>query len=488
MGFVFYDTETTGTDAAFDQILQFAAIHTDFQLNELERFEIRCRLLPHVIPAPGAMRVIKLQAARLFDPSLHSHYEMTCRIREKLLAWSPALFIGYNSIEFDEHLLRQALYKSLHLPYLTNTNGNSRSDAMRMVQAVSLFAPGALAIPTGDGGQLVFKLDRVAPLNGFSHDRAHDAVADVEATIFLCRLIMEKAPDLWSAFMRFSQKAAVADHVSTEPIFCLSDFYFGDPYSWLVTTLGSNPDNSSEIYVYNLAIEPESLIGLSDEGLLDRLAVTPKPVRRLRSNACPIIMPTEDAPAIATAAQLGIEELTRRAGFLRDNQDFRDRLVVSFQSTKDEPPPSPHLEQQLYGEFFPKEDEALIERFHVVPWEARPSIVLAFKDLRLKKIGQRLIYLERPDLLTDVERHRYDRAIAARIARDDAEAPWLTLPRAIAVLDDLMAEADPIEAVFLQEHRDHLAGRMENAALALDTTTLAVELAESDADSATTTV
>jgi len=112
MGFVFYDTETTGTDPSFGQMLQFAAIHTDPQLNELDRLEIRCRLSPHIVPAPGAMRVTKVQAARLFDESLHSHYAMICLIREKLLAWSPALFIGYNSLQFDEHLLRQAFYKS----------------------------------------------------------------------------------------------------------------------------------------------------------------------------------------------------------------------------------------------------------------------------------------------------------------------------------------------------------------------------------------
>jgi exodeoxyribonuclease-1 len=197
MGFVFYDTETTGTDAAFDQILQFAAIHTDPEFNELERFEIRCRLLPHVVPSPSAMRVTKVTPESLFDLSLCSHYEMTCRVRSKLLSWSPALFIGYNSIEFDEHLLRQAFYKNLHHPYLTNSNGNSRSDAMRMVQAASLFAPDAIAFPADEYGQRIYKLDRVAPLNGFAHDHAHDALADVEATIFLCRLIMERAPDLW---------------------------------------------------------------------------------------------------------------------------------------------------------------------------------------------------------------------------------------------------------------------------------------------------
>jgi exodeoxyribonuclease-1 len=467
MGFVFYDTETTGTDPAFDQILQFAAIHTDFALNELDRFEIRCQLLPYIVPAPGAMRVTRVPAARLFDPSLTSHYEMACRIRDRLVAWSPALFIGYNSLQFDEHLLRQAFYKSLHPPYLTNTNGNSRSDALRMVQAASLFAPDALVFPMDDDGEFVFKLDRVAPLNGFAHNHPHDAIADVEATIFLCRRLMERAPDLWSAFMRFSQKAAVCDHVVAEPAFCLSDFYFGDPYSWLVTVIGSNPDNSSEFYVYNLEIDPASLAELSEEDLAQRFDTSPKPVRRLKANACPIIMPLENAPTIARAAQLGSDELTRRVQFLGDNARIRERLIGAFQSTREQPLPSPHLERQLYDGFFPKEDEILAQQFHAVPWDQRPAIIATFKDRRLKKIGQRLIYSERPDLLAEVDRALYERAIASRIGRDDGETLWLTLPQAIANLDDLLVDADPEHVAFLQEHRVHLAERMARAALAL---------------------
>jgi exodeoxyribonuclease I len=467
MAFVFYDTETTGTDPTFDQILQFAAIRTDFQLNELDRFEIRCRLLPHIVPAPGAMHVTKVPAAQLFDSSLHSHYEMTCRIRDQLLAWSPALFIGYNSLQFDEHLLRQAFYKSLHPPYLTNTNGNSRSDALRIVQAASLFAPQALAFPTGHDGEIVFKLDRVAPLNGFAHDRAHDAIADVEATIFLCRRLIDKAPDLWSAFMRFSQKAAVCDHVVAEPIFCLSDFYFGGPYSWLVTVIGSHPDNSSEFYVYNLDIDPACLAELSDEDLSQRLDTSPKPVRRLKANACPIIMPLENAPAIARAAQLGIDELTRRAEYLSGNTYFCERLIRAFQSTRQEPLPSPHLEHQLYDGFFPKEDEALAQQFHTVPWEQRLALIANFKDRRLKKIGQRLIYLERPELMPATNRAQYERAIASRIVRDDPEVPWLTLPKAMAHLHDLIADADPDHLAFLYDYRGHLADRLAWAVLAL---------------------
>ncbi len=144
MSYVFYDTETTGTSTAFDQILQFGAIRTDTELNEIERFEIWSRLQPHIVPAPGAMRVNGISVAQMTDPGLPTHYEMARAIREKLCDWSPAVFIGYNSLEFDEHLIRQAFYQTLHPLYLTNSDGNCRADAIRMARAVALYSPGAL--------------------------------------------------------------------------------------------------------------------------------------------------------------------------------------------------------------------------------------------------------------------------------------------------------------------------------------------------------
>src|SRR6266436_100795 len=153
MSFVFYDTETTGTNTSFDQILQFAAIRTDDQLDELEAFEIRSRLLPFIAPSPGAMRANRVTVHQLTDETLPSHYEMVRRIRQRLLTWSPSVFVGYNSISFDEHLLRQAFYKTLHPIYLTNKNGNLRYDAMRLIQASSVFAPDTIVLPRGKKGE-----------------------------------------------------------------------------------------------------------------------------------------------------------------------------------------------------------------------------------------------------------------------------------------------------------------------------------------------
>src|SRR5579872_6635474 len=101
MQYVFYDTETTGLETEFDQILQFAAILTDDNFNELDHFNIRCQLLPHVVPGPKGLLKTRIAIATLIDKTLPTHYEAIRQIRDKLLAWSPAVFIGYNSIDFD---------------------------------------------------------------------------------------------------------------------------------------------------------------------------------------------------------------------------------------------------------------------------------------------------------------------------------------------------------------------------------------------------
>ena len=108
---------------------------------------MRCRLLPHVVPSPEALCVTGISVEQLTDPALPSHYDMVRAIKAKLEAWSPAVFIGHNSMRFDETLLRQALYKTLYDPYLTNTNGNCRLDSLPLLQAVNFFQPGVLSVP-----------------------------------------------------------------------------------------------------------------------------------------------------------------------------------------------------------------------------------------------------------------------------------------------------------------------------------------------------
>ncbi len=456
MPYVFYDTETTGTETAFDQILQFAAIRTDDDLNELDRFNIRCRLLPHIVPAPGALRVNRVTPTMLTDPALPSHYEAIKRIRSKLLEWSPAIFIGYNSIAFDEDLLRQALFQPLHPAYLTNTKGNARADVMRIAHATSVYSPNSIAVPIDDGGRQTFRLEHLAPANGYDHGQAHEAMADVEATIHMARLTRERAPEIWQAMDRAARKSSVIQHVTGETMVSLTEYHFGRPYSWLVTYCGENPHYDAQLAVFDLFHDPDEYRSLSVEQLVSVLNASPKVIRSLRTNAQPILMPADAAPDSTKALQISPEERRRRVDVIRGDVDFRMRVGQALALRFADKEPSPHVEQRIYDGFPGRQDQALMEQFHRVEWEERATLADQIEDPRLSEFAYRLIYFERPDLLSAAKSAELRTWCAEHTLTEDESVPWTTVPKALREADDLLAVATGDDARLLGEVKDFL--------------------------------
>ena len=463
MNFVFYDTETTGTNTTFDQILQFGAIKTDSKLCELDRFEIRCRLLPYIVPSPGAMRVTGVTVGQLTNPNLPGHYKMVRAIKAKLDEWSPAIFIGHNSMQFDEPLLRQALYKTLHVPYLTNTNGNSRSDSLRIIQAINLLQPNILSVPVNERGQPTFKLDMLAPANGFKHGAAHDAMGDVEATIHMCRILAVRTGGLWSNFVRFARKTAVLDFADETQVFFLADFFFSKAYHWMVTSLGPNPDYGSELLVFNLAIDPDELASLSDDELIRRLATRPKPVRTLRANACPCVISYEDTPEHLRSKAPGFKDLRARAARIHGDGALAQRLKTAFLAPRERKESSSHVEEQIYDSFTGDADQKIMAAFHRAAWPDRPKILKSLSDDRLRVLGERLIHTEAPEVMSAHERDAHDVAVAQRLMAAEGSVPWLMLPKAVVETEDFLVVADGTEKALLRDLRDYLAQRAEMA-------------------------
>ena len=459
MSFVFWDTETTGMNTAFDQILQFGAIRTDHELRELERFDIRCRLLPYVVPSPGALLTTGIGIDQLTDTALPSHYQMVRAIKSRLEEWSPALFIGHNSMRFDEHLLRQAFYQTLHPPYLTNTNGNGRLDSLPVFQAVHLLEPGTLSVPVNEKGRPTFSLDQLAPANGF----AYDAVGEAEATLYLCRIVAERAAGYWSTFVRFARKASVLDFVEECEVFAFLGFDYGRAHVRMVTAIGSNPDYDSEVFVFDLSHDPHELASLSDDHLHKLLAASPKSVSRLRANAAPCILPYEDVPAQARVREPGIDDLRCRAGYIRDDEGFAQRLIAAMVSTREARESSVHVEEQIYDSFTGPEDQAGMATFHEAEWTDRPALLGRLSDTRLQVLGERLLYTEAPEVMPEPGQSRYRADVARHLITDEGTVPWLTLPQAIRKTDELLADLTGAEASLLRGLRAHLVGRAAEA-------------------------
>ena len=443
MGVIFWDTESSGLNPAFDQILQFAAIRTDDDLNEIGRFEVRSRLLPYVIPSPGALRVTGLTIDDLLNPEHPSHYEMVCRVRETLAGWCPSAFVAYNGLRFDEEFLRQAFYQCLHPPYLTNTGGSKRADALALVQTAALLHPNALAVPIGDKGRPVFKLDRLAPANGFDHANAHDALADVEATIFLCKLVKERCPALWTRFLRYATKDAVADLIYGADAFVMVEP--SRQTAHVVTALGDNPAQNNVSYCWNVRVDPRPFAELSDDDLRAALAKSGSPVRRLKKNAAPSLCPIGDAPTHLVAPEER-ELFERRGRWVRRDREFVLRVLRASAGNETEYPPSPHVERQIYDGFWSAADGRRLQAFHAADWGQRVRIADELQDRRLAWLARRIIWVERPDLCPDPHAKGLAEEKARRLLADDNEcAGWNTISKATSelakVLDGLEANA-----------------------------------------------
>ena len=146
MNYVFYDFETSGLNKDFDQILQIGAVLVDESFQIKDKMDISCRLKKNIIPAPEALLVNKISIDQLQSNKV-SHYHLVEQLRQKFEEWSPACFVGFNSIGFDEDVLRQGLFQSFNFPYLTSAKGNTRLDVLKLARAVSAFAPNSIAVP-----------------------------------------------------------------------------------------------------------------------------------------------------------------------------------------------------------------------------------------------------------------------------------------------------------------------------------------------------
>ena len=363
MSFVVYDVETTGLTKRFDQILQFAATRTDAELNVTDQFKIRCRLMPHVIPSPEAMYVTGLRIEQLLDISLPSHYEMVTEVRRKLESWCPTLFLGFNSLSFDEEFLRQAFYQCLYSPFLTNTKGNGRADVLNLCRITASLRPDVIKPAMDENGRITFKLKALAEANEVVAPLSHDATADVSTTLALCQIIKNRAPDIWSQFLKFSRKDSVESFISVEDAFLLSDIVGNQCRTRVVTPIGRHSELPIKHYCLDLRSDIDALRKMSIGELIALCKGTARSIFTIRTNAAPILWPLYDVAQEYLAPFEDESEILNRVTRIREDRPFLERIRNAAQAAEPVYPRSVHVEEQIYdGGFPPTEDEIIMRR------------------------------------------------------------------------------------------------------------------------------
>lgn len=453
MIFAFYDLETTGISPAFDQPLQFAAILTDAEFREIKRVNLRCRIAPHIIPSPWALAVTGVRPAQLTDPSLPTLFEFTQEIGALIERWSPTIWTGFNSIRFDEEMLRQALYQNLQPDvFATQLNGNTRFDILTALYAVWHRQPDLFEWPVDADGRVRFKLDRIAPLNGFAAHNAHDALGDVEATIHIARQIAQRAPALWAELLANRDKAHVQSSLGAfQPMALIERFGGGLPRATVGCSCGTSPSNPNQAAFFDLdAADPADLLVADDAALFAAVDATPKVIRSLTINKSPALL---SVPA-PSAEQL------RRAEAIANAPEFRMRVGQALAARFPEDPaePKPPVEKQIHGGFYSHADKALLVEFQRADWPRRQEIVATLEDPRLRQLGHRLVAFHAPELLTIEERAQYRAWLEERWSAPEGPEPeWMTVEKSMRAIAEMRA-GDKVSERLVCEIEAYLQG------------------------------
>ena len=432
--YVFYDFETTGISPAFDQPLQFAAIITDDALNELDRIDIRCQLAPHILPSPLAMKVTGVTPEQLLDINFPDYFEFARAIQSLTEKWAPACWLGYNSIAFDEQVLRQMFYQNLQPNiYATQLFGNVRQDLLKMLFAVYADAPEILHWPIGDNGKISFKLDRLAPANGFSHENAHDALNDVEATIFIFKLVKERAPKLFENLMSSTDSHFISAQLKRFKPMSVSLRFGGHlPRNYFGCYCGQSKSNSNQIGFLDLEdLCISDLKSMGKEEIAAAVQDSPKLIRAMSINRAEtfreLLNPTQ--------------EILEICEFLRANSEFQVMVSEALDSRFAPKDISElEVEEKIYSGFFESADGHLLDQFQKITWEERAELIKSFKDDRLRQLGQRLVAFYAPELLNNDQKSRFIELLQSRWKATGDDVKWNTKDKVASDLSKMGAE------------------------------------------------
>jgi exodeoxyribonuclease-1 len=455
--FIFYDFETSSSNKYWGQIIQIGAMLTNDNLEELDRFDARCRLSPGIIPECMALIVNKSSPKMLKNSNL-SHYEMIRQFVDTLKKWGKATYVGFNSIEFDEEFLRCTLFQTLEYPYITSTNGNTRGDVLSLARAANLYYPKTLKNSVNKKGNDVYKLDDMAPLNGIEHGNAHSAIGDVLATVGIAKLIENNAPNVWKASLLTIDKNQSLELIKKELFFCTNEYFYGKSRPYVQTFICQHPQYKWPL-CFDLKHDPRTYLAMSIQDLTSAMKKQPKFIRTIRHNKHPIIMNSSYGDKFDEYKIIGTATLQARAELVRENKEFAEKITSIKLSEAEEKEQSKsqedlYNEESIYTKFTSTEDNKIMPEFHTAEWDKKLSILSKFKDERLQYFGKKLLYMEKPEMLNREDYNIIHKDTARKLLSTNNEK-WNTIPRTYSEIDTLRAkfekEGEPQKLVRVDE-------------------------------------
>ncbi len=414
-----HDYETFGSDPRQDRACQFAGVRTDESLNIIDDpLIIYCRPALDVIPNPEACLITGISPQEALEKGV-SEAEFCSKIIAEF-SESQTCVAGFNNLRFDDEVTRHLLYRCFYDPYEREwKNGNSRWDIIDLLRMCYALRPEGFNWPTKQDGAPSFKLEEFTRANNIAHEGAHDALADVYATIAVAKLIKDKQSKLYDYYYSKRKKNNILpmfDFALLQPLIHISSMYPAKGGCMaIVMPILKDPGNANGIIVYDLSRDPASWIEESIDGIRERLftakADLPDGVERIalktvHINKCPALAPLSVlTDEITKKFQIDLKQCELHRQKILGKTDLQEKLSAVFKPEfKQERDP----DLMLYsGGFFDSHDKSLFSQIHQQIPDTLGSQNFDFHDSRLSEMLFRYRCRNFPDFLSEEESQQW---------------------------------------------------------------------------------
>ncbi len=400
--FLFYDLETTGLNLAFDQPIQFAAIRTDLNLNEIERYNLRIKLRPDVIPSPYAVITHLLSPQAMQEGLLEVD---AIRQIHQLLNQPGTISLGYNTLGYDDEMLRFSFYRNLLPPY-THQYANQcyRADIFPITILFYLYSKQPPLHWPKQGDKVSLKLDQLNATNQLATGQAHDALVDVEATIALAKRLMIDKPR-WNYCFGYFNKQEDAHRLDklepafpetnlpfTEGLFIHSNLGYANAFQAPVLCLGQHRHYRNQFVFLRL-----DLAELRQTTLEDVSKTTWTLKKKLGEPG--FTLPAKER----FLTKLSEERLTHaheNKAWLVSNPEILTAITDYYLDYKYPLVPNADVDSVLYQTgFLSPHDEKLCRQYHQTDTDKKAKLINQFHSTEAQELALRLLGRNYPETL-----------------------------------------------------------------------------------------
>lgn len=391
--YLFYDIETTGLNKSFDQVLHFAAIRTDLHLKELDRYEIKVKLNPDVIPSPYALLTHKMGMRDISNGV--SEFEAIKQIHQWLNT-PGTISLGYNTLGFDDEFLRFSFYRNLLKPYTHQySNQCYRMDIYPMTVMFYLFKNTILNWPEKES-KISLKLENINLANQFISGRAHHAMVDVEVTLELARRFL-KEREMWEYLHGYFKKdvdKARLEQAKKSMSFCVSGKLGTHAnYQCPVLFLGNHQHYTNQSIW--LRLDTLELSEVTPETVAKKTFVINK-----KPGEPNFILPYKERFTQHIAPER-IELALKNKQWLEEHPTIFDAITEYHTHYKYPVYPNTDVDASLYlNGFWSAEDEFFCQRFHAAPLATKATLLKKTHNAHLKMLALRILGRQQPDILS----------------------------------------------------------------------------------------